>query len=83
MTPGLTLTLDYGHFVAAGAAEQIIEPMLIRSRHAPCSGGAGFLQASEYVWSEWQGCDQADNLTETVALRNVLAAALQANGETH
>lgn len=104
MVPGLTLTLDYGHFVAAGAAEEDIEPLLGRARHVQCRGGAaGFLQASmrtssidfprmvralaaggyqgflacEYVWSQWQGCDQADNLTETAALRDVLAAALE------
>lgn len=110
MVPGLTLTLDYGHFVAAGTAQEAIEPLLGSARHVQCRGGAaGFLQASmrtstidfarmtrrlvadgyqgflacEYVWSEWQGCDQVDNLTETAALRDVLAAALRANGETH
>jgi len=104
MVPALTLTLDYGHFVAAGAAEESIEPLLPRARHVQCRGGAdGVLQASmrhssidfprmarrlaaggyggflacEYVWSQWQGCDQVDNLTETVALRDVLARALE------
>lgn len=103
MVPGLALTLDYGHFVAAGAAEKTVEPLLRHSRHVQCRGGApGLLQASmhvstidfpamvrqlaalgyagflacEYVWSEWQGCDQVDNLTETVALRDVLSSAL-------
>jgi sugar phosphate isomerase/epimerase len=103
MTPGLTLTLDYGHFVAAGAAEETIEPLLGQARHVQCRGGApGRLQASmrvstidfprmtrqlaaagytgflacEYVWSEWQRCDEVDNLTETAALRNVLVTAL-------
>lgn len=104
MVPGLALTLDYGHFVAAGAAEETVEPLLGRARHVQCRGGsAGQLQASmransidfprmarrlaadgyggflacEYVWSEWQGCDQVDNLTETVALRDVLSAAVE------
>jgi sugar phosphate isomerase/epimerase len=103
MVPGLTLTLDYGHFVAAGAAENTIEPLLRHSRHVQCRGGApGLLQASmrvstidfakmarqlgafgytgflacEYVWSEWQRCDEVDNLTETAALRDVLSGAL-------
>lgn len=103
MTPGLTLTLDYGHFVAAGTGEGQIEPLLPHARHVQCRGGApGKLQASmsastidfarmtrllaareyqgflacEYVWSEWQGCNEVDNLTETAALRDVLAAAI-------
>lgn len=104
MVPGLTLTLDYGHFVAAGAAEETIEPLLGRARHVQCRGGGprelqasmrtnridfgrmtgnlvaggytGYL-ACEYVWSEWQRCDEVDNLTETVALRDVLLAALE------
>lgn len=106
MVPGLGLTLDYGHFVAAGVADaagNAIEPLLRHARHVQCRGGApGLLQASmrastidfpamvkqlgtlgytgflacEYVWSEWQRCDEVDNLTETVALRDVLAGAL-------
>jgi len=103
MVPELTLTLDYGHFVVAGAAEESIEPLLGRARHVQCRGGdAGILQASmtansidfprmvrqlaavgyqgflacEYVWSQWHGCNQVDNLTETVALRDALGAAL-------
>ena len=103
MVPGLSLTLDYGHFVAAGAAGNTVEPLLHHSRHVQCRGGApGLLQASmrantidfaamvkqlgalgypgflacEYVWSEWQRCDEVDNLTETAALRDVLAGAL-------
>jgi len=103
MVPDLTLTLDYGHFVAAGAAEEAIEPLVPRARHVQCRGGApGLLQASmrastidfprmtrrlaaagytgflacEYVWSQWQRCDEVDNLTETTALRDVLATAL-------
>lgn len=102
MTPGLTLTLDYGHFVAAGVAEETIEPLVRHARHVQCRGGApGLLQAGmsastidfprmvrrlaaagytgflacEYVWSEWQHCNEVDNLTETAALRDVLAAA--------
>jgi sugar phosphate isomerase/epimerase len=103
MVPDLSLTLDYGHFVAAGAGEETIEPLVPRARHVQCRGAApGMLQASmrastidfsrmarqlavaeytgflacEYVWSEWRHCDEVDNLTETAALRDVLAAAL-------
>jgi sugar phosphate isomerase/epimerase len=102
-TPGLTLTLDYGHFVFAGASDDDVEPLLAHARHVQCRGGApGVLQADmrrnqidyprlvrglraldyrgylacEYVWSEWHGCNEVDNLTETVALRDVLRAAL-------
>jgi sugar phosphate isomerase/epimerase len=108
MTPGLTLTLDYGHFVASGAPEADVEPLAARARHVQCRGGApgrlqesmrantidfprmvavlaeagytGFL-ACEYVWSEWQHCDDVDDLTETVALRDVLSAAIGAGVE--
>lgn len=32
--------------------------------------------ATEYVWSEWYECNRVDNLTETVALRDLLHSAL-------
>ncbi|WP_051579456.1 sugar phosphate isomerase/epimerase family protein [Pseudonocardia acaciae] len=38
------------------------------------SAYTGYL-ACEYVWAEWMGCDRVDNLSETVALRDVLRAA--------
>jgi sugar phosphate isomerase/epimerase len=106
-TPGLTLTIDYAHFVSNGAREDEIEHLLPHVRHVQARGGApGLLQASatqntidwprlvgrlratgydgwlttEYVWSEWRGCNQVDNLTETVWLRDILYAALEQHG---
>jgi sugar phosphate isomerase/epimerase len=103
LTPGLTLTLDYGHFVFGGAAEADIEPLLPAAAHVQCRGGrTGVLQAdmrtstidfprmvrglidnsyqgflaAEYVWAEWHRCNEVDNLTETVALRDLLSQAL-------
>ena len=47
LTPGLTLTLDYTHFVYAGIAEAEIEPLLAHARHFHCRGGApGRLQTT-------------------------------------
>jgi sugar phosphate isomerase/epimerase len=101
-TPGLTLTLDYGHFVFGGATDDDVEPLLAHARHVQCRGAApGVMQADmrrntidypravralralgyqgylacEYVWSDWHHCNEVDNLTETVALRDVLREA--------
>ena len=103
LTSGLTLTLDYGHFVFGGATDDQIEPLLAAAGHVQCRGGrTGVLQAdmrtnvidfprmvrrltdigydgfvaAEYVWSDWHRCNEVDNLTETVALRNLLSEAL-------
>jgi len=103
MTPGLRLTLDYGHFVFSGASDADIEPLVAGAGHIQCRGArAGVLQASmeastidfprmvraladvgyqgflatEYVWSEWHRCNEVDNLTETVALRDLLRGAV-------
>jgi sugar phosphate isomerase/epimerase len=47
LTPGLQLTLDYGHFVYQGIAESEIEPLLPFARHVHCRGGApGKLQTT-------------------------------------
>jgi hypothetical protein len=48
-------------------------------RQLAAGGYQGFL-ACEYVWSQWQACNPDDNLTETVALRDVLGAALGPDG---
>lgn len=103
MTPGLRLTLDYGHFVYGGAADADVEPLASAAGHVQCRGGrAGVLQSSmadstidfprmvsalsaagylgflatEYVWSQWHRCNEVDNLTETVALRDILRGAV-------
>jgi len=97
--PGLTLTLDYGHFIASGLDSQQVHPLTARASHIHVRGGCpGQLQARmadntidfagivprlesrgytgyyclEYVWVDWQGCDRADNISETLLLRGQL-----------
>jgi sugar phosphate isomerase/epimerase len=102
MTPGLTLTLDYCHFVYQGIADGEVEPLLRAASHfharGACkgklqaavkentidyprvlramhrSGYAGFITL-EYVWIEWMRCNEVDNLSETILLRDLLRAA--------
>lgn len=47
-------------------------PRMVRALLA--RGYGGYL-ACEYVWSDWQRCNEVDNLTETVALRELLLRA--------
>jgi sugar phosphate isomerase/epimerase len=97
--PGLTLTLDYGHFIASRISSQQVHPLTARASHIHVRGGSpGQLQAPmaentidfagmvqrlearaytgyyclEYVWIDWQGCDRADNISETLLLRRQL-----------
>lgn len=97
--PGLTLTLDYGHFVMAGTPCNQIHPLLSFASNFHARGGApGQLQATvaestidfegivrrlrerkyrggvavEYVWTEWGQCNRADNVSETILLRQRL-----------
>lgn len=106
--PGLTLTLDYGHFVAAGAQSDEVHSLLPFASHVHVRAGAlGRLQALlsentidfegmvrrlvelrydrflavEYVWTEWQGCNRADNISESILLRNRLEELLEKNGD--
>lgn len=99
MTPGLTLTVDYTHFVRAGIPESQIEPLVQFASHFHARAGCkGRLQASfkhntidyarilramksagyngyvalEYVWIEWERCNEVDNLSETILLRDFL-----------
>jgi sugar phosphate isomerase/epimerase len=98
-TPGLTLTLDYGHFVRAGFSDAEVEPLVAHASHFHCRGGnRRQLQAAfdentidfarvvramrrtgyrgaitiEYVWSEWERCNEVDNLSETILMRDFL-----------
>ena len=102
LTPGLTLTLDYGHFAFQGIQDNEIEPLLRSASHFHARGACkGKLQALsnentvdfvrilhvmneigyqgyvalEYVWTEWMRCNEVDNLTETIWLRDLLTAA--------
>ena len=46
-TPGLKITLDYGHFTYAGIPDSEVEPLIEHSRHFHCRGSAeGRLQTS-------------------------------------
>lgn len=98
--PRLTLTLDYGHFIAAGQLSETVHSLVPFASHVHVRGGAkshlqtslkenridfegmlerlanrsyrGFL-ALEYVWTDWQGCNRTDNLSETILLREHLS----------
>jgi sugar phosphate isomerase/epimerase len=97
--PGLTLTLDYGHFVFQGLHTRDADILLPQASHfhARC-GAKGRLQARfshnqidfrfivrhcqaaqnplriclEYVWVDWEGCNEVDNLSETILLKRHL-----------
>ncbi len=102
MTPGLTLTLDYGHFAYQGIADEEVEPLIKFSTHFQARGaGPSRVQASmkentidfprivramqrdgyrgylalEYVWIDWERCNEVDNLSETIQLRDLLSGA--------
>jgi sugar phosphate isomerase/epimerase len=95
--PGLTLTLDYGHFIRVGLPDSAVEPLVQYASHFHARGAReGRLQESfahntidfarvvevmevtdysgwiglEYVWTEWERCDECDNLSETILLRD-------------
>lgn len=96
-TPGLTLTLDYTHFMKMGIADEQIEPLVPHASHFHARGACkGRLQSSlasntidyaqvwramrkcdyagyvgiEYVWIDWEHCNEVDNLSETILLRD-------------
>lgn len=105
-TPGLTLTLDYGHFISQGYSSEEIEPLLRSASHfhARCacperlqcsskentidferviarmaeSGYRGAIGV-EYVWIDWQRCNEVDNLSETILLRDAIREAMAAH----
>jgi len=101
-TPGLTLTLDYTHFVRRGIPDAEIEPLIAHASHFHARGACrGRLQAPfpsntidyrrivkvmkqtgyrdyigiEYVWMEWERCNEVDNLSETIRLRDIIRTA--------
>jgi sugar phosphate isomerase/epimerase len=103
--PGLTLTLDLGHFIAQGYPQAEANPLIEHTSHvhARCAS-PGRLQAPlktnaidfndlvrrmaarnypgwyaiEYVWIDWEHCNEVDNVSETILLRGVLEAAARA-----
>ena len=101
MAPGLTLTLDYGHFTYQGISDRQVEPLVKHASHFHARGACrGRLQASfkentidfkrvlqamkraqytgsvgvEYVWIDWERCNEVDNLSETILLRDLIVA---------
>jgi sugar phosphate isomerase/epimerase len=102
MSPGLTFTLDYGHFACQGIPDEEVEPLLLHASHFHARGACkGKLQAAmrenvidyprilrkmkqtgykgfialEYVWIEWMRCNDVDNVSETILLRDLLRSA--------
>jgi sugar phosphate isomerase/epimerase len=101
--PGLTLTLDYGHFIRVGVPQGEVDPLVQYASHfharcacpgrlqAPMKGNAidfkkvlcrmrdcryaGAL-GIEYVWIDWEHCNEVDNVSETVLLRDHLRQGL-------
>lgn len=101
--PGLTLTVDYTHFIRLGMADADVEPLLAYASHFHVRGAmAGRLQVSfkdnvidydrvlavlqardytgwlgvEYVWIDWERCNECDNLSETIRFRDFLRNAI-------
>ena len=101
--PGLTFSLDYGHFTSIGVPDAEIEPLIPHASHFHVRGARrGMLQATfqdntidfarvvkvmksvgykgflalEYVWVDWEGCNRADNLSETIRFRDFLRPLL-------
>ncbi|MFC2175828.1 sugar phosphate isomerase/epimerase family protein [Bacteroidota bacterium] len=97
--PGTTLTLDYGHFIYQGEANESIHTLIPFASHFHARGGTkGQLQTTvkensidfktivsefkrigyknwiclEYVYIDWEGCNETDNLSETIRLRKLL-----------
>ncbi len=101
-TPGLTLTLDYTHFVRRGVDQAAVDPLIAHASHFHARGARkGRLQAPfkantidyarvaklmqqsrycgyigiEYVWIDWEHCNEVDNISETILLRDHIRAA--------
>ena len=102
--PGLTLTLDYTHFVKQGYEQKEADILLPYASHFHARGARpGRLQTSmknnvidytgiihklmaqgysgwiglEYIWIEWEQCNDVDNISESIRLREVIKNAFQ------
>ncbi|MHB8338295.1 MAG: sugar phosphate isomerase/epimerase family protein [Ignavibacteriaceae bacterium] len=100
--PGLTLTLDYTHFIRNGYEQRKIDPLLVYASHFHARGARRHrLQTSmtdntidyekiienlkkvnynkwiglEYTWIDWEKCNDVDNLSETIRLRDIIKEA--------
>lgn len=101
--PGLTLTVDYTHFIRLGMTDDAVEPLLTYASHFHVRGAMpGRLQVAfkdnvidygrvldglharsyagwlgvEYVWIDWERCNECDNLSETILFRDFLRNAI-------
>lgn len=99
---GLTLTLDYTHFIKEGYSESDADQLLPFASHFHARGAKpGRLQTSmtsntidyagiirrlidrqykgwiglEYIWIEWEQCNDVDTISESVRLRNLITKA--------
>ena len=102
--PGLTLTLDYTHYIYDGYAQNEADPFLKYASHFHARGGkVRQLQTTmteniidynaitkglknsgyngwiglEYIWTEWEKCNEADNISETIRLRDIIRDAYE------
>ena len=103
LATGLTLTLDYTHFIKQGFSNEDCELLMPYASHYHARGAnAHRLQAPlkdnsidyervlramervhyagyvgvEYVWVDWEHCNEVDNLSETIQLRDQLRARM-------
>jgi sugar phosphate isomerase/epimerase len=102
--PGLTLTLDYTHFIRLGMADVEVEPLVALASHFHVRGARpGRLQTAfkdntidyaravnvmratgytgwlgiEYIWLDWEGCNECDTISETTLFRDHLRALIR------
>jgi len=102
--PGLTLTLDYTHFIKEGYSEAEADRLLPFASHFHARGAKpGRLQTSmssntinypaiirqlidrqykgwiglEYIWIEWEQCNDVDNISESIRLRDMITKAFR------
>lgn len=100
--PGLTLTLDYTHFIRNGYRQEEVDTLLGYASHFHARGARkDRLQVSmadnsidyskiienlkkvhyngwiglEYIWINWERCNEVDTLSETIRLRDILKEA--------
>ena len=100
--PGLSLTLDYTHFIREGYPQEDVDVLLKYANHFHARGAKiGHLQASaqhniidyediikklimnnysgwiglEFIWIDWENCNEIDTLSETILLRDAIIKA--------
>lgn len=100
--PGLSLTLDYTHFIRNGYAQGEVDILLPYASHFHARGARkDRLQVSitdniidyarimnnlkaldyhgwiglEYIWINWEGCNEVDTLSETIRLMEIIRKA--------